>query len=220
MLYFSCTSISNLAKTSLCPRKSETIKNAGADRYLPASLRRLYFKWPVLFGIGLHVVLCEGMKYSSREACHVSSTFMVSDRCTDCNLYLLNFFLCYSGKAGDLYILIFIMRHVAAYLLAAMGTGQPNAASIKAILGSVGVEADEKQLTVLLDKLSGKNLAQLIQDGSALISSMPACGGGGGGAAAPAAGTAAAPAAEEKKEEKKEEPEEESDDDMGFGLFD
>ncbi|KAK8388743.1 hypothetical protein O3P69_020624 [Scylla paramamosain] len=101
-----------------------------------------------------------------------------------------------------------------------MGTGQPNAASIKAILGSVGVEADEKQLTVLLDKLSGKNLAQLIQDGSALISSMPACGGGGGGAAAPAAGTAAAPAAEEKKEEKKEEPEEESDDDMGFGLFD
>ncbi|MPC68862.1 60S acidic ribosomal protein P2 [Portunus trituberculatus] len=58
-----------------------------------------------------------------------------------------------------------IMRHVAAYLLAAMGTGQPNAASIKAILGSVGVEADEKQLTVLLDKLSGKNLAQLIQDG-------------------------------------------------------
>lgn len=99
-----------------------------------------------------------------------------------------------------------------------MGSGQPNAASIKAILGSVGVEADDKQLTVLLDKLSGKNLAQLILDGSALISSMPACGGGGG--AAPAAGSAAAPAAEEKKEEKKEEPEEESDDDMGFGLFD
>ncbi|XP_045105447.1 60S acidic ribosomal protein P2-like [Portunus trituberculatus] len=109
------------------------------------------------------------------------------------------------------------MRHVAAYLLAAMGTGQPNAASIKAILGSVGVEADEKQLTVLLDKLSGKNLAQLIQDGSALISSMPACG---GGVAAPVEGAVAAPAAEEKKEEKKEEPEEESDDDMGFGLFD
>ena len=61
------------------------------------------------------------------------------------------------------------MRHVAAYLLAAMGSGVPNATSIKAILGSVGVEADEKQLTVLLDKLSGKNLAQLLLDGELRI---------------------------------------------------
>lgn len=57
------------------------------------------------------------------------------------------------------------MRHVAAYLLAAMGSGQPTAATIKAILGSVGVEADDKQLNVLIDKLSGKNIAQLIQEG-------------------------------------------------------
>lgn len=57
------------------------------------------------------------------------------------------------------------MRHVAAYLLAAMGAGQPTAASIKSILGSVGVEADDKQLAVLIDKLSGKNVVQLIQEG-------------------------------------------------------
>lgn len=57
------------------------------------------------------------------------------------------------------------MRHVAAYLLAAMGSGQPTAATIKTILGSVGVEADDKQLAVLIDKLSGKNIAQLIQEG-------------------------------------------------------
>ncbi|XP_045609123.1 large ribosomal subunit protein P2 [Procambarus clarkii] len=118
------------------------------------------------------------------------------------------------------------MRHVAAYLLASLGNNQPTATNIKSILASVGVEADDKQLAVLIKKLEGKNLNQIIAEGTALISSMPSCGGGGGGggkgtvaAAAPAAG-GGAPAAQEKKEEKKEEPEEESDDDMGFGLFD
>lgn len=57
------------------------------------------------------------------------------------------------------------MRHVAAYLLASMGSGQATATSIKAILGSVGVEADEKQLAVLLEKLAGKNLEQLMAAG-------------------------------------------------------
>ncbi|KAK3883194.1 hypothetical protein Pcinc_012468 [Petrolisthes cinctipes] len=113
----------------------------------------------------------------------------------------------------------FKMRHVAAFLLAAMGSSQPNAAIIKTILGSVGVEADDKQLDILIQKMAGKNVDQILAAGSELISAVPA--GGGGAAAAGAAATAdAKPAAEEKKEEKKEEPEEESDDDMGFGLFD
>lgn len=60
------------------------------------------------------------------------------------------------------------MRHVAAYLLASMGSGQPTAANIKAILGSVGVEADEKQLEILINKLSGKNLNQLLAAGKFL----------------------------------------------------
>ncbi|KAK4297984.1 hypothetical protein Pmani_029629 [Petrolisthes manimaculis] len=110
------------------------------------------------------------------------------------------------------------MRHVAAFLLAAMGSSQPNAAVIKTILGSVGVEADDKQLDILIQKMAGKNVDQILAAGSELISAVPA-GGGGGGAAAPGAAADAKPAAEEK-EEKKEEPEEESDDDMGFGLFD
>ncbi|XP_066974972.1 large ribosomal subunit protein P2-like [Macrobrachium rosenbergii] len=118
------------------------------------------------------------------------------------------------------------MRHVAAYLLALMSGKEVTANSIKDILGSVGVEADEKQLDVLLKKFAGKNVDDLIALGATMLSSMPAggiaaAGGGGGGAGgAPAAGGGAAAAAEEKKEEKKEEPEEESDDDMGFGLFD
>lgn len=57
------------------------------------------------------------------------------------------------------------MRHVAAFLLAAMGSSQPNASTIKAILGSVGVEADDKQLDILLQKMAGKNVEQIIEAG-------------------------------------------------------
>ncbi|XP_027208838.1 large ribosomal subunit protein P2 [Penaeus vannamei] len=113
------------------------------------------------------------------------------------------------------------MRHVCAYLLAAMGTNAANAANMKAILASVGVEADDKQLEIVIQKFGNKNIEKVIAEGSAYLAAM---GGGGGGAvaasgAAPAGGAGDAPKAEEKKEEKKEESEE-SDDDMGFGLFD
>ena len=111
------------------------------------------------------------------------------------------------------------MRHVAAYLLAVLGGNEnPSANDIKAILSSVGVEADTEALKLVIDQLKGKNVEELIEEGMGKLASMPA----GGGAAAPAAaagsggGDAGAPA----KEEKKEEPEEESDDDMGMGLFD
>lgn len=57
------------------------------------------------------------------------------------------------------------MRHVAAFLLAAMGSSQPNANTIKAILGSVGVEADDKQLDILLQKMAGKNVEQVLAAG-------------------------------------------------------
>merc|ERR1712106_672964 len=110
------------------------------------------------------------------------------------------------------------MRHVAAYLLAALSGTAPTAASVNTILARVGVEADAEALKIVMKKFEGHDIASLIASGSAPLASMPA---GGGGGASPAAGGAAAPAAEEKKEEKKEEePEEESDDDMGFGLFD
>ncbi|XP_034237225.1 60S acidic ribosomal protein P2 [Thrips palmi] len=111
------------------------------------------------------------------------------------------------------------MRYVAAYLLAALGGKEnPAAADIEKILSSVGIEADSAALTKVIAQLKGKNLEELIKEGSAKLASMPAAG------AAPAAAGGAAPAAaaekkEEKKEAKKEESEEE-DDDMGFGLFD
>merc|ERR1712151_733209 len=87
------------------------------------------------------------------------------------------------------------MRYVAAYLLAQLGGNDaPDAAAIKAILGSVGDDADEEKMA-----------------------SVPS-----GGGAAPAAGAAAAGGAEDAPaaEAKKESSSEDEDEDMGFGLFD
>ncbi|XP_044540848.1 60S acidic ribosomal protein P2 isoform X2 [Monodelphis domestica] len=115
------------------------------------------------------------------------------------------------------------MRYVAAYLLAVLGgNDSPNSKDLKKILDSVGIEADEERLKKVIGELSGKNIEDVIAQGSSKLASMPAGGtvavAASAGSAAPASG-GAAPAAEEKKEEKKEESEE-SDDDMGFGLFD
>ncbi|XP_020835010.1 large ribosomal subunit protein P2 isoform X2 [Phascolarctos cinereus] len=115
------------------------------------------------------------------------------------------------------------MRYVAAYLLAVLGgNDSPNSKDLKKILDSVGIETDEERLKKVISELSGKNIEDVIAQGSSKLASMPAAGAvavaASAGSAAPAAG-GAAPAAEEKKEEKKEESEE-SDDDMGFGLFD
>ncbi|KAI9847210.1 MAG: 60S acidic ribosomal protein P2 [Sclerophora amabilis] len=111
------------------------------------------------------------------------------------------------------------MKHLAAYLLLGLGGNtSPSAKDIKGVLDSVGIEADEDRLKQLLSELKGKDIQQLISEGTSKLASVPSGGGGGGGAAPTAAaaggGGAAAPA-----EEKPPEPEEESDEDMGFGLF-
>merc|ERR1712061_667079 len=98
------------------------------------------------------------------------------------------------------------------------GNESPKAADIKAIISSVGIDADDEKLNKVIEELAGKNIEELMAEGTKKLASVPS----GGGAAAPAAAAAGgggAPA-EAPKEEKKEEPAEESDDDMGFGLFD
>merc|ERR1712099_67031 len=104
------------------------------------------------------------------------------------------------------------MRYVAAYLLAQLGGNDaPDAAAIKAILGSVGVDADEEKMNKVISELSGKAIADVLAEGKEKLASVPS-----GGGAAPAAGAAAAGGAEEKKESSSED----EDEDMGFGLFD
>uniref|UniRef100_A0A0S1MJG0 60S acidic ribosomal protein P2 n=1 Tax=Phakopsora pachyrhizi TaxID=170000 RepID=A0A0S1MJG0_PHAPC len=112
------------------------------------------------------------------------------------------------------------MKHLAAYLLLGLGGNtSPSAADIKAVLESVGIEADNDRLEKLLSELEGKDINELIASGSEKLASVPS---GGAGGAAPAGGAAAAAggAAEEAAAAPAEEEKEESDDDMGFGLFD
>merc|ERR1712137_676089 len=102
------------------------------------------------------------------------------------------------------------MRYVAAYLLAQLGGNDaPDAAAIKAILSSVGVDADEEKLGKVISELSGKNIDEVLAEGKEKLASVPS-----GGAAPAAGGAAAGGAAEEapKEEEKKEESESEDDD--------
>merc|ERR1711994_193197 len=111
-----------------------------------------------------------------------------------------------------------IMRYIAAAILASLGGKSIDADNIKSILGSVGIEAEQNKIDLVVKELAGKNIEELIAEGQSRLASMPT---GGGGGAMPAVGGASAPAEDDGvKEEKKEEPEEESDDDMGFGLFD
>ena len=79
-----------------------------------------------------------------------------------------------------------------------------------ALLKASGVEADTDSLDIMMSKLEGKSIPDLIKEGSKQLASMPSGGGGGGAAAsAPAAGGAAA------KEEAPAEEEPEEDVDMG-----
>ncbi|KAF2214875.1 hypothetical protein CERZMDRAFT_90238 [Cercospora zeae-maydis SCOH1-5] len=112
------------------------------------------------------------------------------------------------------------MKHLAAYLLLGLaGNESPSAADIKSVLSAVGIEADDERLNKLISELEGKNISELISEGSQKLASVPS-GGAAAGGAAPAAGGAGGAAAEAAPEAAKEEEKEESDDDMGFGLFD
>ncbi|KAL8691382.1 MAG: hypothetical protein Q9218_003376 [Villophora microphyllina] len=115
------------------------------------------------------------------------------------------------------------MKHLAAYLLLGLGGNtSPSAEDVKGVLSSVGIDADEERLDKLIKELEGKDLQELIQEGSQKLASVPSGGGGGGagGAAAPAAAAGGDDAAPAAKPAEKEEEKEESDEDMGFGLFD
>merc|ERR1712058_12756 len=107
------------------------------------------------------------------------------------------------------------MRYVAAYMLAALGGNDaPSVDDIKTILESVGVGFDATSAKLVVQKLKGKDINELIAAGAMKMSSMPAGGAAAAGGSS-GGGGGAAEAEAEKEEEKKESSEEESDDDMG-----
>ncbi|XP_022872284.1 60S acidic ribosomal protein P2B-like [Olea europaea var. sylvestris] len=114
------------------------------------------------------------------------------------------------------------MKIIAAYLLACLGGNpSPTADDLKDVLASVGAEADDERIELLLSQVQGKDITELIAAGREKLASVPS-GGGAVAVAAPAAGGGggASPAAAETKKEEKVEEKEESDDELGFGLFD
>jgi large subunit ribosomal protein LP2 len=111
------------------------------------------------------------------------------------------------------------MRYAAAYVLAALaGNTNPDVATISKILGSVGIDCDKTKAQKVVDACKGKNIDQIIAEGTKKLSSLPT----GGGAVAPSAGAPAATtdakkggAKEEPKKEEKKKPEsDEEGDDM------
>nr|POE69724.1 60s acidic ribosomal protein p2 [Quercus suber] len=110
------------------------------------------------------------------------------------------------------------MKVIAAYLLAVLGGNTtPSAEDIKNILGSVGAEADDDKIELLLSQVKGKDVTELIAAGREKLASVPSGGAaavavavaGGADTGATAAAAATAPAAAESKKEEKEESEEE-----------
>lgn len=54
------------------------------------------------------------------------------------------------------------MKHLAAYLLLALaGNSSPSAEDVKAVLSSVGIDADEERLNKLIAELEGKDLQEV-----------------------------------------------------------
>ncbi|KAK2672288.1 hypothetical protein RAB80_012367 [Fusarium oxysporum f. sp. vasinfectum] len=65
------------------------------------------------------------------------------------------------------------MKHLAAYLLLGLGGNtSPSAADVKAVLESVGIEADDERLNTLISELEGKDIQELIAEGSEKLASI------------------------------------------------
>ncbi|PHU11188.1 60S acidic ribosomal protein P2B [Capsicum chinense] len=113
------------------------------------------------------------------------------------------------------------MKVVATYLLAVLGgSTNPTAEDLKAILSSVGAEAEDSKIELLLSQVKGKDLTELIAAGREMLASVPSGTGGGAGGVVVASGGAGAAVAEKKEEVKKvEEKEESEDEDFNLDLF-
>jgi large subunit ribosomal protein LP2 len=109
------------------------------------------------------------------------------------------------------------MRYLAAYALLSLGGKEGvTAADVKTFLESSGVEVNEDKLAKVASAIDGKNIDELIKDGTAKMKTFSGSSGSGSGSAS----SGAAAAAGGKKEEKAEEKEESAEVDVGGGgLF-
>ncbi|KAF0987655.1 hypothetical protein HZS_5699, partial [Henneguya salminicola] len=101
------------------------------------------------------------------------------------------------------------MRYVAAYILSKLaGEEDPTVVDIKNIITAADGDFEDKQAKIVVDRLKGRDIFDLIEKGKLKISSL-----------APVGSSTAPDSAKEVHTEsaaKESEPEEESDEDMGM----
>ncbi|KAM3382169.1 hypothetical protein P3S68_007742 [Capsicum galapagoense] len=78
-----------------------------------------------------------------------------------------------------------------------------SAADLKRNLSSIGDDADDDRIKLLLSQVKGKDITELIASDREKLASVPAGGSGAVAVAAPTGGGATTPVVEEKKEEKR-----------------
>merc|ERR1712046_121877 len=114
------------------------------------------------------------------------------------------------------------MKVIAAYMLAVVGgNDKPSVGDVKKILSSVGIELEgdsATRLEELVEEFAGKDLAEVLKEGTEKLKTVPGGSGGGAPAAGPAAAGGAPGAAPEAAKEESEEEEEEMP--AAGGLFD
>ncbi|KAL4914489.1 hypothetical protein BDW62DRAFT_143162 [Aspergillus aurantiobrunneus] len=72
------------------------------------------------------------------------------------------------------------MKHLAAYLLLTLGgNSEPSAEDVKEVLSSVGIDADEGRLAQLLSELHGRDINELIAEGSSKLATVVGSGSSG-----------------------------------------
>ncbi|KAF9319405.1 60S acidic ribosomal protein P2 [Podila horticola] len=108
------------------------------------------------------------------------------------------------------------MKYVAAYhLLIIGGNATPTAADIITLLATVGVEAESESVEAVVARLAGKDIDELISEGTFKLASVPY-----GDAAVVDATAPAVDPVEEKEVKEGDDYEEIYDDALVFDLFD
>ena len=106
------------------------------------------------------------------------------------------------------------MKYIAAYMLSALSGNVVNPIDVEKILNSVGVQYDRNTVIEVCNKLEGRSIESIINDGMGQLSFLPS--------RTVSATPAFTPTETAKVEAVDEEEDSASDDenDMGFGLFD
>ncbi|KAL4971632.1 hypothetical protein BDW66DRAFT_20905 [Aspergillus desertorum] len=112
------------------------------------------------------------------------------------------------------------MKHLAAYLLLVLGGNpEPSADDIKEVLASVGIDADEDRLAQLLKELRGRDIDELIAEGTSKLATL----GTNAAESESGTGTTVAETGNGDKElvnsDVDDEEGEDDDEDLGLGLF-